>query len=113
MSRRGLIPVLLVVGLGVANGMPRNRNDITRRLTCGHRLRYIQPCVSRFTSREAQTTGVSVVRLSQANILMKLHPELSRPQTLDRALLRFLLVAKVELKVNLSRPLTPAASARM
>jgi hypothetical protein len=105
--------VALAVGFGVANGRPRNRKNIARRLTHSHRLRYIQPCASRFTSREAQTTGVSFLRLTQAKVLTKSHLELLRPPTLDRALLRFLLVAKVELKVNLPRAATPAAPAKM
>jgi hypothetical protein len=105
--------VVLAVGFGVANGRPRNRKNIARRLICSHRLRYIQSCVSRFTSREAQTTGVSILYLTQAKVLTKPHLELLRLPTLDRALLRFLLVAKMEPKVNLPRPLTPATSAKI
>lgn len=60
-----LIPVALAVGFGVANGRPRNRKNIARRLTGSHRLCYIQSCISRFTSREAQKTGVSVLCLTQ------------------------------------------------
>ena len=96
MSRRGLIPVVLAVGFGVANGRPRNKKNIVRRLTYSHRLRYIQPCVSRFTGRETQTREVSLLCLTQAKMLTKPHLELSRPPTLDRALLKFLLVAKGE-----------------
>jgi hypothetical protein len=105
--------VVLAVGFGVANGRPRNRKNIARRLICSHRLRHIQSCVSRFTSREAQTTGVSILYLTQAKVLTKPHLELSRLPTLDRALLRFLLVAKMEPKANLPRPLTRAASAKI
>ena len=58
--------MVLAVGFGVANGRPRNRKNIGRRLTCSNRLRYIQSGISRFTSREAQKTGVSVLCLTQS-----------------------------------------------